>query len=551
MYLHHRRLVMSGIALLGISLSCFTSAFAAKPINLNHQSISILHSFAASSQSAIKQDKAHVDFNRTKHMRIHETYKGYQVWGSEAVVHVPSGDKATLASVMAGQNSRATMNGILYQDLNADLQNAPAIIFTAVQADKALKQGIQLFEKKAGVTADIKDSNAKLIVFVDSKNTAHWTYLVNFYVKPGKTKVAKPNYIMDAVTFEVYKQWDNIQTIDDISGGGFGGNVKIGQFTYDGLQDHLPKLNITRDASANICYLQNASVVVKDVRSDFSVFKFNCETPNEEHNKVYWNDTDAVNDGYSPSNDAMFTGEVIKDMYQNWYGVAPIVEEDGKPMMMSMCVHNRDPWMIDNAYWDGKQMVFGDGEEIFYPLVSIGVAAHEVSHGFTEQHSGLDYNSQSGGMNEAFSDMAAQAAEFYAYGHNSWQIGPEIFKAEDEALRYMDEPTKDCKGRNPGSRCSISNAKDFHEYLDVHYSSGVYNKLFYLMGTAKGWDTKMAFDVMVKANQDYWTANSTFVEGACGILKATNDYAQKDNRFDATSVQNAIAGVGIDASQCN
>ena len=110
MYLHHRRLVMSGIALLGISLSCFTSAFAAKPINLNHQSISILHSFAASSQSAIKQDKAHVDFNRTKHMRIHETYKGYQVWGSEAVVHVPSGDKATLASVMAGQNSRATMN---------------------------------------------------------------------------------------------------------------------------------------------------------------------------------------------------------------------------------------------------------------------------------------------------------------------------------------------------------------------------------------------------------------------------------------------------------
>ena len=53
---------------------------------------------------------------------------------------------------------------------------------------------------------------------------------------------------------------------------------------------------------------------------------------------------------------------------------------------------------------------------------------------------------QSGGMNEAFSDMAAQAAEVYAYGvgKNSWQIGPEIFKEKNKALRYMDMPSKDC-----------------------------------------------------------------------------------------------------------
>src|SRR4029079_4516028 len=127
----------------------------------------------------------------------------------------------------------------------------------------------------------------------------------------------------------------------------------------------------------------------------------------EQHNKLYWDaDLHTVNGGYSPDNDALFGGAVIKNMYQQWYGV-PVLKENGKPMMLVMVVHNP----IDNAFWDGKKMTFGDGVRMFYPLTSLGVAAHEISHGFTEQHSNLTYYGQSGGMNEAYSDMAAQAAE--------------------------------------------------------------------------------------------------------------------------------------------
>jgi Zn-dependent metalloprotease len=143
----------------------------------------------------------------------------------------------------------------------------------------------------------------------------------------------------------------------------------------------------------------------------------------------------------------------------------------------------------------------------------------------------------SGGMNEAFSDMAAQAAEFYSGGQNSWQIGPEIFKAAGKALRYMDDPTKD--GR------SIANAKDFNPWLDVHYTSGVYNKFFYLLGTSKGWDTKKAFDVMMHANASYWTSGSTFIEGACGAIRAAQDH-----QYDTAAVVAAADGVGIDTSSC-
>ena len=60
----------------------------------------------------------------------------------------------------------------------------------------------------------------------------------------------------------------------------------------------------------------------------------------------------------------------------------------------------------DNAFWNGEAIHIGDGCSTFHPLSSIDVVAHEVAHGFTTYTSGLVYSSQSGGMNEAFSDMA-------------------------------------------------------------------------------------------------------------------------------------------------
>ena len=54
--------------------------------------------------------------------------------------------------------------------------------------------------------------------------------------------------------------------------------------------------------------------------------------------------------------------------------------------------------------------------------------------------------------------------------------------------------------------------------MDVHFSSGIFNKTFYLLGTAEGWNTKKAFDVMVKANMAYWTPNIDFHHAAnCGV----------------------------------
>lgn len=533
MHKHHRQLLAAGVALLGFA----APAFAAVPVDLSKQHVSILQSFTAGNE--IKQISSKVDLNQTTHVRVQQTFRGYTVLGADGVVHVAKGN---------GFNSAAnTMNGTIYQNLNADLQSAPEYIFTAAQAEKAKQTAILLYEKQNGKVV-IKNSKTDLVVFVDKNNKAHWAFAVELYVNADKNSVAKPSYILDAMTLTTYQEWNNLQTLEDVNGGGFGGNVKVGESTYDGLQGDLPQLKIQRDAETGLCYMNNPDVVVKDVRYNYQIYKFNCAEPNEQHNKVFWNgDNDQVNGGYSASDDALFAGAVIKNMYKDWYGEEALVDSQGKPMILSMGVHMEN---YDNAYWDGRQMVFGDGATIFYPLVSLGVGAHEISHGFTEQHSHLVYSGQSGGMNEAFSDMAAQAAEFYAYGHNSWQIGPEIFKAKDEALRYLDMPSKDCKGKKPGSWCSIDNASQYYNGLDVHFSSGVFNRMFYEMAHKPGWNTRMAFNVMVQANENYWTSNSDFSAGACGVLKATKDYNKIDHRYKMDDVKAAIDTVGVNTKTC-
>jgi pseudolysin/vibriolysin len=77
----------------------------------------------------------------------------------------------------------------------------------------------------------------------------------------------------------------------------------------------------------------------------------------------------------------------------------------------------------------------------------------------------------------------------------------------------------------------------------VHYSSGVYNKAFCLLAKTSGWDTVKAFKVFARANALYWTANSTFNSGSCGVASAATDLG-----FSATDVAAAFTGVGVTCS---
>jgi Zn-dependent metalloprotease len=135
-----------------------------------------------------------------------------------------------------------------------------------------------------------------------------------------------------------------------------------------------------------------------------------------------------------------------------------------------------------NAFWDGTKMTYGDGDGTSYgPLVSLDVAGHEMSHGVTENTAGLTYSGESGGLNEATSDIFGTMVEFYANNAKDpgdYLIGEQFDLKNHAGLRRMDDPASDGSSLNCWS-ATAGNA-------DVHYSSGIGNHFFYLLSEGSG-----------------------------------------------------------------
>lgn len=366
-------------------------------------------------------------------------------------------------------------------------------------------------------TAELKNIRGELFVYAQGKR-ARLAYLISFFVDRNGIP-SRPTALIDADTGDIIQRWEGLTTKGKPGGGGGtttpstangpGGNLKTGQYFY-GTDYAL--LQVAQAGST--CYMQNPDVLTNNMnsrRNGGSVWTFTCPTSSG----------DGVNGAYSPINDAHHFGGVVHDMYTNWLGTPPL------NFQLIMNVHYGRSY--ENAFWNGTSMTFGDGASYFYPLTSLDVTSHEVSHGFTEQHSALQYSGQSGGINEAFSDMAGEAAEYYDRGSNDWLVGADIIK-NGTALRWMCTPTLD--GR------SIDNAANFTSTMDVHYSSGVYNKAYCTLAQTPNWNTRKAFEVFARANAMYWTATTTFNAGACGVENSAIDYGYSSN--DVTAAFNAV-----------
>ena len=469
----------------------------------------------------------HQDAQHISHVRIQQHYLGFPVFGGYGILH----SKASFATLLQDKQA-VNMTGKIFRGLETELGQPDASF---------LERGALALEQfKATYKQDlISEEQVMPMVYIDEMQRAFWAYKISFRVTPQDGIPMQPTAIVDAKTSAPFIEWDDIKTIHSIvNGKGYGGNQHIGLYQY-GVD--LPFLMMSRDDKTGLCYLENKQVRVVDMNQDYyassTPVQFACYTNATDYWTGYLGDGyDQINGAYSPSNDALYTGTMIHQMYYDWYGIHVLMQKNN-PKLLVMRVHYGKGY--ENAFWDGKQMTFGDGDRQMHPLVSLSVGAHEISHGFTEQHADLNYVGQSGGMNESFSDMAAQAAEYYAKGESSWTIGSEIIKNGSgyNALRYMDKPSRDGQ--------SIDSASQYRKGMNVHFSSGVYNRLFYLLANQSGWNVRTAFHVMLKANMDYWTPYSTFDEGACGVLRATRDL-----NLSEMDVKRSLDDVAINYQNC-
>ncbi len=222
-------------------------------------------------------------------------------------------------------------------------------------------------------------------------------------------------------------------------------------------------------------------------------------------------------------------------LFREVYSRASI--DDGNLPLLATVHYGRD---YDNAFWDSRQLVFGDGDgQIFCGFTgSLSVIGHELAHGVIQFTANLVYRGQSGALNESVSDVFGVLVEQYSSGQSaeeaSWLIGDGLFtdQVEGNALRSLRAPgtayDDDVLGKDPQPATMEGFVTTDDDNGGVHLNSGIPNHAFYLAATEIGgnaWE---------RAGQIWYDT----ITG--GNLSAQSDFS----RFAATTIDAAEARFG-------
>jgi Zn-dependent metalloprotease len=167
---------------------------------------------------------------------------------------------------------------------------------------------------------------------------------------------------------------------------------------------------------------------------------------------------------------------------------------DGQGLPLNAIVHYGQDY--DNAFWDGQEMVFGDGDKTIFNrfTISLDVIGHELTHGVTGSEVNLTYLGQSGALNESVSDVFGSLIKQYVLKQTAdkadWLIGEGLLTFKGQALRSMKAPgtayDNDMLGKDPQPADMAHYVRTGQDNGGVHINSGIPNRAFYLAATAIG-----------------------------------------------------------------
>lgn len=245
-------------------------------------------------------------------------------------------------------------------------------------------------------------------------------------------------------------------------------------------------------------------------------------------------------------------GDVFK-LYLHAFGRNSI---DGAGMRIVSTVHHRVEY--DNAFWDGEQMVYGDGDGDYFKAFtkSLSVIGHELSHGVVQYSGDLVYRDQSGALNESVADvfgaLTVQYKKKQTAAEANWLIGDGILGPEVKgvALRSLKAPgtayDDDVLGKDPQPYHYDQYVNTSADNGGVHINSGIPNHAFYLLAQYLGghaWEK--AGVVWYKALQSLHNPHATFLDWAQEtMLAARNEFGARS--LEALYCRRAWKLVGID-----
>ncbi|MBB5117969.1 peptidase [Streptomyces eurocidicus] len=429
------------------------------------------------------------DADGTVHTRYERTFDGLPVLGGDLVVHEAKSGKRSV--------DKATEADIAVPTTTPSLAPAAAkkSALSAAAEEKTAKTDTQ--------------APRKVIWAGSGKPVLAYETVVTGVQKDGTP--SKLHVITDAATGKKLFQREGVHT-------------GTGTSTYSG------KVDLTTTKSGSTFQLTDG------VRGGHKTYDLNQGTSGT--GTLYTDADDIWGGGRQTAGvDAHYGAATTWDFYKNVLGRSGI-KNDGKGAYSR--VHYGNGYV--NAFWDDECfcMTYGDGENNANPLTALDVAAHEMSHGVTSATANLNYSGESGGLNEATSDIFGTATEFYANNSSDtgdYLIGEEInINGDGTPLRYMDKPSKDGASKDYWSS-GLGNT-------DVHYSSGPANHFFYLLSEGSGAKTingvsynsptynnskitgigrDKATKIWYKALTTYFTSTTNYKAARAGTLKATAD----------------------------
>ncbi|MEU8589942.1 M4 family metallopeptidase [Streptomyces sp. NPDC048664] len=377
------------------------------------------------------------DADGTLHTRYERTYAGLPVLGGDLIV----------------DTSRAGATQQVIKASQAAIQVAS--LTPAVAAATAEKHALAVAKAAGSKKTGAERAPRTVIWAAGTKAVLAYETVIGGFQDDGTPNAL--HVVSDATTGQELYRYQGIET-------------GVGNTQYSGT------VTLTTTQSGSTFTLNDAA------RGGHKTYNLNHGTSGtgtlfSQSNDTWGNGT--TSNAATAGADAHYGAQETWDFYKNSFGRSGI-KNDGKAAYSR--VHYGNSYV--NAFWDDGCfcMTYGDGSGNNDPLTALDVAGHEMSHGVTSNTAGLNYTGESGGLNEATSDIMGTGVEFYA--NNSSDVGDYLIgekidiNGDGTPLRYMDKPSKD--GASKDSWYSgLGN-------LDVHYSSGPANHFFYLLSEGSG-----------------------------------------------------------------
>jgi len=536
---------------------------------------------AANDKRGLDRDHGHVVASRhpgvagTQITRLQHTYKGVRVFQSETVLVTNEAGKIVSESVTdrrssLGYGASSMAAGGAHASFSVRPSIAPARAIALALAsifpagEHGAKPGVELIvfplvdAVRVAAAANKVDSELNALDLEQQVSGYALAYLVQSRMVLGGHQPVHVDTIVSAADGRVLKQWKALQTVLGTGNSQYNGSVPISTTLADNLYS-------MKDPTRAIGGAFGAMAVTNANHGSSAGALFTSTTNTWGDGQQYIAGGSTTNaNGQTAAVNAMWGLTNTYDMLKNTLGWHSL---DGNNTATHIAVHVFSNY--DNAFYDDrcKCMFIGDGAW-FKSLGAIDVIGHEMSHGVTAATSNLTYAGESGGLNESNSDIGGEVVEAYARAGgagatipnsgNDWMLGTEISRTATP-LRWMYKPSKD--GSSPDAWSSAIGK------LDVHYSSGPNNRMFYFLSQGSkatstgdyysayltktpqamsGIGTDKAYRIWFRALTTKFTAATNYADARAKVLLAAQELYGVGSR-EAVAVQRAYAAINVGA----